>query len=167
MDNISKHITYNEATNSYLAKKLGINNTPNAEQLINMNAVAINVFEPIREHFELKIYIASFFRSSALNGAINGSSSTSQHMTGQAIDIDADTYGSITNKEIFDYIKDNLDFDQLIAEGVDLAGNIDWVHVSYNNSKNRKSVLLMERTSAGPKYYKYDSKKDLHLCSYR
>lgn len=139
---ISKHISYNEATRSDTAKRLGIDNTPNADQLLRMQDLATRIFEPIREHFGKPIYIASFFRSSALNKAVGGATK-SQHMLGEAMDIDASTFGEVTNKEIFDYIKDNLEFDQLIWE----FGNEeepDWIHVSYTTSKdNRKQIIKL------------------------
>jgi zinc D-Ala-D-Ala carboxypeptidase len=143
MDNISKHITYNEATYSDVAKRLGIDNTPDADQLLCMQEVATRIFEAIRDHFDVPIYISSFFRSSALNKALGGAE-TSQHLKGEAIDIEAHKYGSITNKQIFDYIKDNLEFDQLLWEfGTETEP--DWVHVSYTTSKpNRKQVLTIK-----------------------
>jgi uncharacterized protein YcbK (DUF882 family) len=97
---ISKNISYKEATLSTTAKRLGIDNTPNAEQFSNMVHVAENVFQPVREHFDTPIYVSSFFRSEALNKAIGGSSS-STHMKGEAMDLDADVYGKVSNGVIF------------------------------------------------------------------
>jgi len=137
-DNISKHITYKEATHSNTATRRGIKNVPNAKQLAAMKLVAEKVFEPTREHFGEPIRINSFFRCYDLNRAIGGST-TSQHRQGEAIDVDA-TNG-ITNKQLYDYIRDNLEYDQLICEfGTDK--NPDWVHFSYNSDgKNRKEQL--------------------------
>ena len=112
---VSKNISYKEATYSDTAKRLGVDNTPNAEQFSNMIYVGENIFQPVREHFGVPIYISSFFRSEALNKAIKGSSS-STHMKGEAMDLDADVFGRVTNGAIFHYIKDNLEFDQLIWE---------------------------------------------------
>ena len=112
---ISKNISYKDATHSTTAKRLGIDNTPNAEQMSNMRYVAENVFQPIREHFGVPIYVSSFYRSEALNKAIRGSSS-STHIKGEAMDLDADVFGRINNAQIFNYIKDHLEFDQLIWE---------------------------------------------------
>lgn len=155
MENISKHITYAEAIRSDSAKRLEIDNIPTAAQLANMKSVAENVFEKVREHFDTQIYISSFFRCQLLNKAIGGVSS-SQHCTGCAMDIDADQYGGTTNRKIFDYIKDNLDFDQLIAENVDSNNNIAWVHCSYvNTEKNRREVLLMRKVNGKTVYEKY------------
>ena len=109
---ISKHISLKEATKSNTAQRLGIENFPNNDTLIQMQALAENIFEPLREHVGGPIYITSFYRSPELNKAIGGSSK-SQHCLGQAIDVD-DVLGRATNKEMFEYIKDNLDFDQLI-----------------------------------------------------
>ena len=77
-DNISKHITYDEATVSSKAKELNISNTPNSKQLANMKLLAENIFEKLRNHFNVPIYISSFFRSPKLNNKLKGSS-TSQH----------------------------------------------------------------------------------------
>lgn len=133
---ISKHISITEATKSQNAVRLGINNMPGKAELEAMIYVAENVFEPIREHFGIPIGISSFYRSKELNSKIPGSSPTSQHCKGEAIDIDADIYGGITNKQIYDFVKDNLDFDQLINEF-----NFAWVHVSLKKSGNRKQIL--------------------------
>jgi len=111
---ISEHISIKEATRSNTAERLGIDNFPDSPTLANMQALAENVFEPLRKHFGHPIYITSFYRSSELNKAIGGSSK-SQHCKGQAIDID-DVIGSSTNADFFNYIKDNLEFDQLIWE---------------------------------------------------
>ena len=136
---ISKNISYKEATHSTTAKRLGIDNTPNAEQMSNMRYVAENVFQPIREHFGVPIYISSFYRSEALNKAIRGSSS-STYIKGEAMDLDADVFGRINNAQIFNYIKDHLEFDQLIWEfGTD--DNPAWVHVSLSKRNNRNQIL--------------------------
>jgi zinc D-Ala-D-Ala carboxypeptidase len=135
---ISKHISLKEATKSNTAQRLGIENFPNNDTLIQMQALAENIFEPLRKHVGGPIYITSFYRSPELNKAIGGSSK-SQHCLGQAIDVD-DVLGRATNKEMFEYIKDNLDFDQLIWEFGD-DNNPNWVHVSYNAAGNRGNIL--------------------------
>ena len=139
MSKISKHISLREAIESYTAKRKGIENIPSEYQLTNMVALAENVFEPLREWVGGPIKINSFFRSIELNKAIGGSSK-SQHCQGRAMDID-DVYGYKTNAEMYNYIKNNLDFDQLIWEfGTD--DNPDWVHVSYvSTDQNRKRCL--------------------------
>ena len=108
MENISKHISYKEATRSVTAIRRGIENTPNDYQRTNMEAIAHNIFEPLREWVGGPIKINSFFRCEDLNKAIGGSTK-SQHCQGRAIDID-DTYGHKTNAEMYEYIKVNVKF---------------------------------------------------------
>ena len=151
---ISKNITYKEATHSTTAKRLGIDNTPNAEQFSNMVYVAQNVFQPVRKHFDVPIYVSSFFRSEALNTAIRGSSS-STHMKGEAMDLDADVFGKVTNAQIFHYIKDNLEFDQLIWEfGTDQEPA--WVHVSLSKTNNRNQILVAKKVEGRTVYEFYN-----------
>jgi zinc D-Ala-D-Ala carboxypeptidase len=142
---ISKHISGREAIESYTAKRKGIENIPSEYQLTNMVAVAENVFEPLRKWVGGPIKINSFFRSPELNKAIGGSGK-SQHCEGRAIDID-DVYGHKSNAEMYNYIKNNLDFDQLIWEfGTD--DNPDWVHVSYVSvDGNRRRCLKAEKVN--------------------
>ena len=136
---ISKHISYKEATQSQTAVRKGIINEPDAYQLQNMQLLAEKVFEPLREHFGVPIAINSFFRSPKLNKAIGGVSG-SQHTQGRAIDVD-DTLGGVSNRQMFDWIRENLDYDQLIWEFGNNQ-NPDWVHISYvSESENRKRVL--------------------------
>ena len=150
MSKISKHISFKEATESYTAKRKGIENIPNDYQLTNMVGVAENVFEPLRKWVGGPIKINSFFRSVDLNKAIGGSSK-SQHCEGRAIDID-DVYEHKTNAEMFDYIKNNLDFDQLIWE-FGTEQNPDWVHVSYVSAdENRRRCLKAERINGKTNY---------------
>tara|TARA_R110000744_G_scaffold218233_1_gene336973 strand:+ start:600 stop:1070 length:471 start_codon:yes stop_codon:yes gene_type:complete len=150
MSKISKHITYKEATRSVTALRLGIENVPNDYELQNMELIAEKVFEPLRKAVNGPIKINSFFRCEELNKAIGGSSK-SQHCQGRAIDID-DVYGYVSNSYMYYYIKDNLDFDQLIWEfGTDTEP--DWVHVSYVDSdSNRKRCLLAYKEEGKTKY---------------
>ena len=136
---LSKNLALAEVTRSETAKRKGISNMPTPEHLENFKKLAENVFQPIRDHFGVPIRISSGYRSAALNKAIGGASS-SQHCSGEAIDIDMDGT-TVTNAQIFNYIKDNLNFDQLIWEfGTD--ANPDWVHVSYESTgKQRKQIL--------------------------
>lgn len=151
---VSKNISYKEATHSTTAKRLGIDNTPDSEQFSNMVYVAENIFQPIREHFGVPIYVSSFFRSEALNKAIRGSSS-STHMKGEAMDLDADVYGKVSNADIFHYIKDNLEVDQLIWEfGTDQ--NPAWVHVSLSKGNNRNQILVAKRVDGKTVYEFYN-----------
>lgn len=148
---ISNHLSLAEVTRSETAKRRGISNTPTAEHLENFKILAENVFEKIRAHFGVPIHISSGYRSKELNDAIGGSQ-TSQHSKGQAIDIDMDGSSSgVTNADVYNFIKDNLDFDQLIWEfGTDK--NPDWVHVSYVNGPNRKQKLKAVRTNGKTSY---------------
>jgi hypothetical protein len=148
---ISQHLNLAEVTRSDSAKRHGIDNTPTAEHLENFKLLADKVFEPIREHFKVPIFISSGYRSKALNSFIGGSAS-SQHCKGQAIDIDMDGgNGEVTNRMVFDFIKTKLDFDQLIWEfGTDF--NPDWVHVSFVKSGNRKQKLKAVRSGGKTTY---------------
>lgn len=151
---LSKNLSLAEMIRSESAKRNGISNMPTEEHLANMKKLAENVFQPIREHFNVPIHISSGYRSLELNKAIKGSSKTSQHSLGQAIDIDMDGT-KITNKQIFDFIKDNLDYDQLIFEfGTD--SNPAWVHVSFNpKGKQRKQILKATKKNGKTVYTNY------------
>ncbi|HNW91226.1 MAG TPA: D-Ala-D-Ala carboxypeptidase family metallohydrolase, partial [Bacteroidales bacterium] len=150
MQDISKHITYREATYSKTAEKLGIPNIPGNAEIKSMQLVAQTVFEPVRSYIDKPIKITSFFRSWALNRAIGGSAS-SQHVLGQAIDMEH-TEG-FTNLEIFNLIRQRGIFDQLIWEhGTDFEP--DWVHVSYRPTNNRKQVLKAEKVNGKTKYFR-------------
>jgi len=148
---ISPHLNLAEITRSDTAKRHGIDNTPTAEHLENFKLLADKVFEPIREHFGVPIFISSGYRSKVLNSFIKGSPS-SQHCKWQAIDIDMDGgNGEVTNRMVFDFIKNKLDFDQLIWEfGTDF--NPDWVHVSFVKSGNRKQKLKAVRSGGKTTY---------------
>jgi len=147
---ISKHISEKEATKSITALRLGIANTPNGTALANMKILAEKIFEPLRKFVGGPIKINSMFRSEALNKQIGGSS-RSQHCQGNAMDID-DIYGYKTNKEMFDFIKENLDFDQLIYEFGN-EENPDWIHVSYvDKEKNRNKILKAVRDKGKTMY---------------
>jgi hypothetical protein len=151
MKRISKHISYKEATGSNYAKQYGIKNKPNEEQVENMKLLAKEVFEPLREWVGCPIRVNSMFRSLELNTALKGSI-TSSHMKGEAMDITSmscDKEDCKTNLDMFHYIKDNLDFDQLIWE---FGAEPKWLHVSYNKDKNRKQVLVTKRQGV---YYTY------------
>ena len=148
---ISKHISYKEGVHSITAIRKGIDNEPNEEQLANMKLVANNVFEPLRVFINGPIKVNSFFRSPDLNKAIGGSTK-SQHCKGQAIDID-DTYGKVKNSDIYWWIKENLDFDQMIWE----FGNNDnpnWVHVSYVSPEENRNRCLKAYKDKGKTAYK-------------
>jgi hypothetical protein len=156
---LSKNLALSEVTRSETAKRRGISNMPTPEHIENFKLLAEKVFQPIRDHFGVPIRISSGYRSAALNKAIGGSLS-SQHCQGEAIDIDMDGT-SITNAAIFNYIKDNLEFDQLIAE-FPVNSNPAWVHVSYESSgKQRKQILVAKKVGGATKYIPYKTDADL------
>ena len=147
---ISKHISYKEGVYSATAKRLHLNNTPNEEQLYAMNNVAEFIFEPLRLYVGGAIKINSFYRSKEVNQAVGGSG-RSQHCKGQAIDID-DVFGHKTNAEMFEYVRENLDFDQMIWEFGD-SNNPNWLHISYVSKKeNRNRVLRAVRENGKTRY---------------
>ena len=142
---ISEHITYKEATHSDTADELGIDNNPPEDILAVMRVTAEKVFEPLRRFWKCPIGISSFYRSPEFNAALEKdktikASKNSQHLTGEAIDIDANIYGNISNRNVFEYIRDHSIFDQLIWEYGD-DNNPEWVHVSYITGPNRMQVL--------------------------
>jgi|TARA_B110000977_G_scaffold145724_1_gene184871 hypothetical protein len=147
---ISSHITLKEAVKSNTALRRGIDNTPGEYEISNMVGLAVNVFEPLREYVCGPIKVTSMFRSKDLNTAIGGSLS-SQHCQGRAMDLD-DTFGHKTNAQMFNYIKNNLSFDQLIWEFGD-DNNPDWIHVSYvSTDQNRGRCLRAEKINNKTNY---------------
>lgn len=154
MKKISDHISYKEATHSNYAKQYKIENKPTAAHIKNMELIAKKVFEPLREWVGAPIKVNSMFRSEDLNKGIKGSP-TSNHLTGNAIDLT--TMGGKSNSEMFHYIKDNLDFHQLIWEyGIDEP---HWIHVSYKNKKDNKKQVLVTRKRG--RYYTWS---DCETC---
>ena len=147
---ISEHISYKEGVYSITATRLGVENIPNDEQLNSMELLAEKVFEPLREWVGGPIKVNSFFRGLKLNTAIGGAKS-SQHMKGQAIDID-DTFGLATNAEMYHWIKENLDFDQLIWEFGD-DDNPNWLHVSYVSKEDNRNRCLKAYKEQGRSKY--------------
>ena len=150
---LSENLSLAEVIRSETAKRRGVSNMPTPEHIENFKKLAENIFQPIRKHFGKPIHISSGYRSAALNKAIGGAAS-SQHCKGEAIDIDMDGT-TITNAQVFNYIKDNLSFDQMIWEfGTDK--NPDWVHVSYSSSgKQRKQILKAVKTNGKTSYVPY------------
>lgn len=128
-----KYFTFKEMIQSDTAKSKNIDNTPNWDEIDNLKKLIKAILDPLREWYGKSIYVNSGYRSEALNKAVGGSKS-SQHVLGMAADID--TYNPDENRKLFEYIKDNLEFDQLIDEK-----NMQWIHVSYNEGHNRKQVL--------------------------
>jgi len=150
---LSAHFDLAEFTRSESAKRHGVSNEPTAEHQANLKVLCEKVLEPVRIFKEGHLNISSGYRSKNLNHFIGGSLS-SQHCEGKAADIDMDGMSGKTNKQIFDYIKDNLDFDQLIFE-FGTQDKPDWVHVSYNAGKNRKQVLRALKTNGRTAYAPY------------
>lgn len=150
---LSENLSLSEVIRSESAKRKGIDNMPTPEHLANLKVIAEKIFQPIRENFRVPIHISSGYRSKALNTAIGGSL-TSQHCTGEALDIDMDgSPHGVTNADVFNFIKDKLDFDQIIWE-FGSATNPDWVHVSYRvKGGNRKQVLKAVKVNNQTKYF--------------
>ena len=156
---LTNNLSLKEATKSNTATRHGISNQPTEEEIVKLKLTAEKVFQPIREHFGIAIGITSMFRSADLNKRIGGAKS-SQHMKAEAIDIDADVFGGevevdgemvpFTNKMIFDFISENLEFDQLIWE-FGTEESPAWVHVSYKENYNRKVV----KNKAGSNHYTF------------
>ena len=150
---ISKHISYIEATHSNTATRKGITNAPSELQIENMKRIAEEIFEPVREHFNEPIYINSFFRSVTLNHAIGGSG-TSEHCFGAAMDIRFGYNSERCNSELFNYIKENFQFSQLIWEfGNDTAPK--WVHVSLLKENNRNQILKAKRIDGIVRHFSF------------
>ncbi len=152
---ISEHLDLSELIRSESAKRNGISNMPTEAHISNLKLLAEKIFEPIRNNFRCPIHVSSGYRSKELNAKVGGST-TSQHSSGEAIDLDMDgTPNGVTNKMIFDYIYKNLDFDQLIWE-FGTNENPDWVHVSYESTgKQRKQVLKAYKENGKTKYKPY------------
>jgi hypothetical protein len=149
---VSEHFALAEFTRSESAKRHGVSNEPTPEHLENLKLLCEKVLEPIRIKFG-PINISSGYRSKALNHYIGGALN-SQHCEAKAADIDMDGMGSVSNTEIFNYIKDSLDFDQMIWEFGD-NNKPDWVHVSYNGAKNRKQILRALKVNGKTVYAPY------------
>ena len=151
MERISKHISYKEGVFSNTATRLNIDNTPGQLEFSNMGVIADNIFEPLRKWVNAPIKITSFYRSPNLNKALGGSY-RSQHCEGRAMDID-DVFGRTTNALMFEYIKNNLDFDQLIWEFRNDT-NPDWIHVSFCSPAENRSRCLRAFKLHGKTHYK-------------
>jgi zinc D-Ala-D-Ala carboxypeptidase len=151
-DPISKWVSYGEAIRSETASRLGIPNIPTVEQLVAMEFVSNEIYDPLREHFG-PIHINSFLRVPALNNSTPGSSKTSSHMKGEAIDMSL----MGRNAELFKYVlSSGLQFDQVIWEFGDKTEPA-WVHVSKSMNKNRGEVLRAYHDQEGnPRYVPFD-----------
>tara|TARA_R110000751_G_scaffold112750_6_gene211799 strand:- start:2568 stop:3092 length:525 start_codon:yes stop_codon:yes gene_type:complete len=158
LSKLSDHVSYKEGVYSRTALRREIKNEPSSEVLNCMINISELFFEPLREWVGGPIKINSFFRCKKLNTAIGGSN-TSQHLKGQAMDID-DTFGHKTNAEMYYYIKDNLEFDQMIWEFGD-DHNPNWLHVSFvTHRKNRKRLTVAYRDEDGKTRYMHTAKHE-------
>ena len=147
---LTENFSLNELTKSQTAERKGIDNTPSAEHQDNLKSLCEMILQPIRDHFGQVVSVSSGYRSPELCVAI-GSSTQSQHAKGQASDFEI--FG-ISNKELADYIDQNLDYDQLILEywkGED-EPNSGWVHCSYTNGNNRKQYLRAYKENGSTRY---------------
>lgn len=156
---LSKHLSLKEATYSATAIKNGLNNKPNIGQVEVLKALAVNIFEPCRKFCGGPLKVTSGFRGPQLNSLIGGSL-TSDHCVNDhntaALDLDCDVYKNSTNADLFNYIKDNLDFKQLIWEfGNDEQPN--WVHVSWSTNAhfNKREILIAKRINGRTVYEHY------------
>lgn len=156
MENLSLHVSYDEATHSQTASREGIDNTPTPEILAVMKITALNVLEKARELVssargkDTPIYISSFYRCPKLNGDIPGSSRTSQHEKGEAIDMMVNET-DFTKADLFALIKAKMQFDQLIWEYGD-DKQPAWVHCSFSSTHNRNEILKATLVNGAPHY---------------
>ena len=147
---LTENFSLIELTKSQTAERKGINNTPSAEHQENLKSLCEMILQPIRDHFGQVVSVSSGYRSPELCVAI-GSSTKSQHARGESADFEI--FG-VSNKELADYIDQNLDYDQLILEywkGED-EPNSGWVHCSYTNGNNRKQYLRAYKENGSTKY---------------
>jgi hypothetical protein len=149
---LTENLSLAEVIYSATALRKGIANEPTVSHLINLKAVANNIFQPCREHFGKPLRVTSGYRSKELNEAIGGSNN-SQHSKGEALDMQST--GGYTNRDLFMYIKDHLTFDQLIGEFPDNMGEYAWVHCSYKESGNRGEVLVAYKDNGKTRYKKW------------
>ena len=141
---LSANFTLSELTKSQIATRYGIPNEPKPDHIDNLKALCINVLQPIRSEFEKPVMISSGYRSPELCVRI-GSSINSQHAKGEAADFEIH---SVSNKDLAIWIKNNLEFDQLILEFFNDNGhepNSGWIHCSYSSKTNRNQSLIAYR----------------------
>ena len=147
--NLTKNFSISELTKSQTAERKGIDNTPSPTHRENLKSLCTSILQPIRDHFGRVVSVSSGYRSVDLCVAI-GSSTGSQHAKGEAADFEI--FG-ISNKELADYINENLDYDQLILEyWKEEDPNSGWVHCSYKSDGNRKQYLRAYKENGSTKY---------------
>jgi zinc D-Ala-D-Ala carboxypeptidase len=148
---LSANFELAELIKSQVAERKGIPNNPSPDQIDNLKSLCINVLQPIRSEFDKPVIISSGFRSSELCIAI-GSKPTSQHAEGKAADLEIP---GVDNMELAMWIKNNLNFDQLILEFYkDGEPNSGWIHVSWNGDDNRNQTLRAMRNDNDKVVYK-------------
>ena len=146
---LSTNFSLLELTKSQTAERQGIDNTPSTEHQDNLKSLCEMILQPVRDHFNRVVSVSSGYRSEELCIAI-GSKITSQHAKGQAADFEI--YG-LPNKELADWINENLDYDQLILEYWKKEDpNSGWVHCSFNLEGNRKQYLKAYKENGSTKY---------------
>ena len=147
---LSRNFSLRELTKSATAERSGIDNTPkDLEHLVNMTHLAIHILQPVRDEFGV-ITVNSGYRSPDLNKAVGGSDK-SQHCHGQAMDLD-DTYGHRSNASMFQHIRYNMDYDQIIWEFGD-DKNPAWVHISYVSEEENRHRCLKAVKKNGKTHY--------------
>ena len=157
---LSNNLDLSEVTRSESAKRNGISNMPTPEHIENFKVLAEKIFQPIREHFGVPIHISSGYRSKELNAKVGGSA-TSDHCHGRALDLDQDgSKHGVSNNDVFNYIKDNLKFKQLIAE-FPVNGELSWVHVAYDANNLKNEILVAKKVGGKTVYIPYKSDADL------
>ena len=146
---LTENFSLNELTKSQTAERKGIDNTPSTEHQENLKRLCESILQRVRDHFGRVVSVSSGYRSPELCEAI-GSKTTSQHAKGQAADFEI--YG-LSNQELANYIKENLDYDQLILEyWTPESPNNGWVHCSFNSEGNRKEYLRAYKNEGKTKY---------------
>ena len=149
---LTEHFTLEELTVSPTAKKLGLSNKPSPEHIANMKYVCEKILEPVRAHFGKPVQVNSSYRSPLVNKAVGGSK-TSQHSNGEAVDFEIP---GVPNKQVADWVADNLEFDQVILEFYNAkdGANSGWVHASIKrNGANRKQRLIASKSKSGGTVY--------------
>jgi hypothetical protein len=150
-----KYVTIEETTRSAQATRLGISNDiTDVSHIRNIKLLCQYIYDPLCDHYGFKIPFTSWYRSFLLNRAIKGSR-TSQHMTGQAVDLDPNNLNGLSNIDLFNYIRQNLPFDQLIYEFDDPEGGPAWVHVSYS-PQQRRQILRAVKVGKRTQYINYE-----------
>ena len=147
--NLTKNFSLVELTKSQTAERKGIDNTPGPEHQENLKLLCERVLQRVRDHFGRVVSVSSGYRSEELCTAI-GSKTTSQHAKGEAADFEI--FG-LSNKELADWVNENLDYDQLILEyWKEEDPNSGWVHCSYKSEGNRKQYLRAYKENGSTKY---------------